>query len=69
MVSETVLELIDGQQRMTTLSLLLLALYCELRERAEHHDENQNAEYVNLRKMLVLGNPLRPRIHLRADLN
>lgn len=66
-VSETTLELIDGQQRMTTLSLLLLAIFSELRERAEFHSEDQNAEYVNLRKMLVLPNPHRPRIRLQRQ--
>jgi hypothetical protein len=66
-VSETILELIDGQQRMTTLSLLLLALYSELRARVEILDEDSKAEYVNLRKMLVLSNPQRPRLRLQRQ--
>lgn len=49
---ETVLELIDGQQRLTTISLLLLAVYSELDE--FDLDEDDRNEHLNLRKMLVL---------------
>ncbi|MBE4695392.1 DUF262 domain-containing protein [Brevibacterium casei] len=49
---ETVLELIDGQQRLTTLSLLLLAIYSELDEYDLEDDDR--TELSNLRRMLVL---------------
>lgn len=50
---ETVLELIDGQQRLTTLSLLLLAIYSELDSYDDLNEEDRN-ELLNLRRMLVL---------------
>lgn len=56
-VAGSALELIDGQQRMTSLSLLLAAIHSQL---AEHRDllvsdEDVLSELVNLRKMLVVG--------------
>ena len=50
---ETVLELIDGQQRLTTLSLLLLAIYSELDSYDDLDEEDRN-ELLNLRRMLAL---------------
>ena len=65
--SQTVLELVDGQQRMSTLSLLLLAIYRQLKARSDDFDEDQSADFVNLRKMLILGNPVRARIRLQKQ--
>jgi uncharacterized protein with ParB-like and HNH nuclease domain len=48
----TILELVDGQQRMTTLSLFLLALSVQLKKQESHLDDEQKADLVNLRKML-----------------
>lgn len=63
---EVVLELIDGQQRMTTLSLLLVILYSELRSRRDQflEDEERYGIYLNLKKQLVLNGKerLRPQI-------
>ncbi|WP_169923383.1 DUF262 domain-containing protein [Paramicrobacterium agarici] len=59
---ESVLELVDGQQRMTTLSLLLLALYKSLNMIVDELDEEQRADLVGLRKMLTLRNPTRARL-------
>lgn len=59
---ESVLELVDGQQRMTTLSLLLLALYKSLSNAIDELDEDQRADLVTLRRMLTLRNPTRARL-------
>lgn len=48
------LELIDGQQRMTTLAVLLAAIYFTLGEYADSFDEEQTVERFNLKKRLVL---------------
>lgn len=48
------LELIDGQQRMTTISLLIAAIYGELRKREQGLSEDQTFELINLRRRLVL---------------
>jgi ribosomal 50S subunit-associated protein YjgA (DUF615 family) len=50
------LELIDGQQRLTTISLLLAAIYYELWWREETLSEDQKFELMNLRRRLVLKN-------------
>jgi hypothetical protein len=52
-VSGGVLELIDGQQRMTTLTLLLAAVYGILNERRDELDEDDLVDLVNLRRHLV----------------
>lgn len=52
--AESVLEVVDGQQRLTTLSLLLTALYASLRTRREQLDEEQIVELVNLKHRIVL---------------
>lgn len=48
------LEVVDGQQRLTTLSLLFAAVYGVLQEYKEQLDEDQNVELVNLKRKLVL---------------
>tara|TARA_B100001989_G_scaffold227414_1_gene183566 strand:+ start:87 stop:1889 length:1803 start_codon:yes stop_codon:yes gene_type:complete len=47
------LELVDGQQRMVTLSLLFAAIYTVLKSFSESFDENQKFEFFKLRKALV----------------
>lgn len=49
------LELVDGQQRMTTLSLLFAAIYQSLHG-IETLDEDQRNELINLKRKLVLRN-------------
>jgi hypothetical protein len=56
-----VLELIDGQQRMTTLTLLLAAVYGILNERRDELDEDDLVDLVNLRRHLV-GKNGEPRV-------
>ncbi|MET3174849.1 UNVERIFIED_ORG: hypothetical protein ABIB52_002703 [Arthrobacter sp. UYCu721] len=51
------LELVDGQQRMTTLSIMLAALYSCLAARKDDLDEDENASLINLRRKLVLKDP------------
>lgn len=64
---ETTLELVDGQQRMTTISLLLLALYTELAWRSAELDEDQTMALFTLRRMLTLRDPIRPRLRLQKQ--
>lgn len=62
------LEVIDGQQRLTTLSLLLAAVYSLLNEhREELTDEDDKSDVVNLRKMLSLRRPARLRLKPQAQ--
>jgi hypothetical protein len=59
----SVLELIDGQQRMTTLSLLLAALLKALTAHERDLDDEERADVVNLRRHLSYSKkPARPRV-------
>lgn len=59
----SVLELIDGQQRMTTLSLLLAALRKALGAHDSDLDDEGRADVVNLRRHLAYAkSPSRPRL-------
>jgi hypothetical protein len=59
----SVLELIDGQQRMTTLSLLLAALLKALTSHGADLDDEGRADVVNLRRHLAYSkNPPKPRL-------
>lgn len=49
------LEVIDGQQRLTTLSLLLAALYASLKSHEADLNEDQHVKLTNLRGRLVLS--------------
>lgn len=64
---ESVLELVDGQQRMTTLSILLLAIYKVLSSSEHELTEDERTDLVNLRRMLCLKNPTRQRISLQTQ--
>lgn len=48
------LEVVDGQQRLTTLSLLFAALYQSLKRHEKDLDEDQRVELTNLKRKLVL---------------
>ena len=50
---DTRLEVIDGQQRITTLSILLCALYTKLSKYKEQFNDDQNADYINIRRELI----------------
>lgn len=49
----TILEVIDGQQRFTTIMLLLTALYEKLSALKEQMDEDERTDLVNLRSELA----------------
>ncbi|AMB60474.1 DUF262 domain-containing protein [Microterricola viridarii] len=51
---EIVVELIDGQQRMTTLSILLAAVYALLAKEEGELDEDDKVDLSNLRRQLAL---------------
>lgn len=60
------LEVVDGQQRLTTVTLLLIAIYSQLLERKnEITDEDRLSDISNLRRMLVTIDPLGPRVQLQ----
>ena len=48
------LELVDGQQRLTTLSLLFAAVYHALKSHESKLDDDQRVELINLKRKLVL---------------
>lgn len=48
------LELVDGQQRMVTLSLLFAAIYSKLSDKKEALDEDQQVELANLKWEMIL---------------
>ena len=48
------LEVVDGQQRLTTLSLLFAALYQSLKLLEKNLDDDQRVELINLKRKLVL---------------
>lgn len=61
------LELVDGQQRITTLSLLLLAIYKKLSKIQDALDDDEKADFANLRRMLVLREPVQQRLNLQTQ--
>lgn len=48
------LEVIDGQQRITSLSLLLVALYEKINKHKADLDEDQNTDLINVKRELVV---------------
>ena len=48
------LEVIDGQQRLTTISLYIAALYNSLKEYKNLLDEDQNQDLMNLKRKIIL---------------
>ncbi|UJL30968.1 DUF262 domain-containing protein [Mycolicibacterium vanbaalenii] len=59
---ENVLELVDGQQRMTTLSILMAAIYKFLNDHIDQLDADEQTELSNLRRQLILKDPIRLRV-------
>ena len=54
-LGRTTLEVVDGQQRLTTLTILLARLYKQLRDRKNQFEDNDDAaaDLVNLKRNLV----------------
>ncbi|MCV7056048.1 DUF262 domain-containing protein [Mycolicibacterium gilvum] len=59
---ENVLELVDGQQRMTTVSILMAAIYKFLNDHIDQLDADEHTELNNLRRQLILKDPIRLRV-------
>ena len=59
---ESVLELVDGQQRLTTLSILMAAIHKVLTDHADRLDEDGRVELNLLRRQLILKDPTRLRV-------
>jgi DNA-binding Lrp family transcriptional regulator len=57
-----VLELIDGQQRMTTLTLLLAAVYSVLKQHYDELDDDTRTDVTNLGRQLVSKAEGEPRV-------
>lgn len=53
-MSDVELEVIDGQQRITSLSLLLVALYEKINSYKEQLDDDKKADLVNIRRELIV---------------
>ncbi|MGW0157812.1 DUF262 domain-containing protein [Mycobacterium sp. NPDC003323] len=66
---ENVLELVDGQQRLTTLSILMAAIYAFLTRHIDQLDEDQRIDTSNLRRQLILKDPVRPRVRPQVQNN
>lgn len=66
-LQENVLSVIDGQQRLTTLSLILAAVLAVLAEHREELDEDARADLLNLGRMLVSKAHGTPRISLQTQ--
>jgi hypothetical protein len=66
-VPGSVLELIDGQQRMTTLTLLLAAVYSVLRQHYDELDEDTRTDVTNLGRQLVRKAEGEPRVTLQIQ--
>lgn len=53
-MSDVELEVIDGQQRITSLSLLLITLYDKINAHKNDLDEDQNTDLVNIKREIVI---------------
>ena len=60
--AKSVLELIDGQQRMTTLTLLLAAIYSLLKQHEVELDDDDRTDVTNLGRQLVRKQDGEPRV-------
>lgn len=58
----SILHVIDGQQRLTTLTLLLAAVYSVLKERFDGLDDDTRTDVINLGRQLVRKIDQEPRV-------
>ncbi|MFC7404817.1 DUF262 domain-containing protein [Georgenia alba] len=61
-LQSNILEVIDGQQRLTTLTLLLAACYSVLKEHIDELDEDTRTDVTNLSRQLVRKSDKQPRV-------
>ena len=61
------LELVDGQQRMTTVSLFLAALYSSLKDDRDQLDEDQNMDFMALKYRLMHKKSNQTRLELQKQ--
>lgn len=66
---ESILKVIDGQQRLTTLSLLMTAVLSVLSRYVDEMDFDQQVDLSNLRRMLALRDPWRARVRPQSQGN
>lgn len=57
-----ILHVVDGQQRLTTLTLLLAAVYSVLREHQDELDDDTKTDVTNLSRLLVRKTDKTPRV-------
>lgn len=57
-----ILHVIDGQQRLTTLTLLLAAVYSVLKEHLDELDDDTRTDVTNLGRLLVRKSDEQPRV-------
>lgn len=57
-----ILQVVDGQQRLTTLTLLLAAVYSVLKEHFDDLDEDTRTDVINLGRQLVRKADQQPRV-------
>ena len=68
-VSGGLLEVVDGQQRMTTLTLLLAAIYSVLREHEAELDDDTRTDLTNLGRQIVRKTDGQPRVTPQVQAN
>lgn len=61
-LESNILHVVDGQQRLTTLTLLLAAVYSVLKEQLEELDEDTKTDVTNLGRQLVRKSDKQPRV-------
>lgn len=61
-LQSNILELVDGQQRLTTLTLLLAAVYSVLKEHIDELDDDIRTDVTNLGRQLVRKSDRLPRV-------
>lgn len=61
-LESNILQVIDGQQRLTTLTLLLASVYSVLKEHIEDLDDDTRTDLTNLGRQLVRKTDKRPRV-------
>lgn len=61
-LESNILQVIDGQQRLTTLTLLLAAVYSVLKEHSDELDDDTRTDVTNLSRQLVRRTDKQPRV-------